>query len=159
MSGIKLGNQAVEVMVNFLNEATRSYTEQVGNATHIKESLLTDFAGRVFYYERPPKIKGEYIVVNHLPFVHKNDVGEGTVNVNIHVPRLSTGEPNSRRLSALSEELISLFDPRGSYCCGAYFKFYADSRPIEEKDGTYFVNLQFTVTFNNLDYKQIWQKR
>lgn len=157
MSGVKLGNQAVEVMVNFLNEATRTYTEQVGNVTHSKESLLTGFAGRVFYYEKPAKVSGEYIVVNHLPFRHRNAVEEGTVNVNIHVPRRSTGEPNSRRLSELSEELIALFDPRGSYLCGAYFKYFADSRPIEENDGTYFVNLQFTVTYNNLDYKQIWQ--
>lgn len=159
MIGIKLGNQAVEVMVNFINEAVKSYNVKYGNVTHIKESMLTGFEGRVFFYEKPPKISGEYIIVNHLPFVHRKDVGEGTVNVNIHVPRLPTGEPDSRRLSVLSQELISLFDPRGSYMSGACFKFYADSRPIEEKDGTYFINLQFTVTFNNLDYKQIWQKQ
>lgn len=157
MSGIKLGNQAVEAMVNFLNDAVSTYHEQVGNATHIKESMLTGFSGRVFYYERPPKVSGEYIVVNHLPFMHRNSVEEGIVNVNIHVPQRSTGEPDSRRLSELSEELIALFNPRGTYLCGAYFQYLADSRPIEENDGTFFINLQFTVTFNNSDYKQLWK--
>lgn len=154
---IKFGNQAVETMVTFLNRAAETYSVEEGGVTITKESELAGFSNRVYMYERPKGVTGEYIVVNHLPFKHVRDVEEGIVNVNIHVPRLRSNVPNSQRLSEIACCLVCLFDPRGNEMNGAYFQYYADSRPIEENDGTYFINLQFKVTFNNLDYRQIWQ--
>lgn len=132
---VTTGNDAVEQMVGLLMRAN-----------------LTDFLGRVFFYEKKNNYEGEYIAVNHLPFVRRDAVEEGIVNVNIHVPRLTTNEPNSKRLSQLAHEIIDLFTPDGLYLDKAYYDFYADSRPVEENDGTYFVNLQFKVTYNNLNY-------
>lgn len=156
---IKFGNQAVETMVTFLNRAAEAYSVKNGNVTVVKESELAGFAGRVYLYERPKGVSGEYIVVNHLPFKHVREVEEGIVNVNVHVPRLHSNVPDSERLSLLASHIVELFDPRGTCLNEACFQFYADSRPIEENDGTYFINLQFKVTFNNLDYRQIWQTR
>lgn len=132
---ITLGNDAVGAMVALINAAN-----------------LTGFTGRAYFYERPGKLSGEYIVVNHLPFVHREAVEEGIVNVNIHVPRLSTNEPDAKRLHTLASEVAALVDPRGSYLANTYIEFYADSRPVEDNDGTYYVNLQFKVYYNNLNY-------
>lgn len=132
---VTTGNDAVEQIVMLLNN-----------------TQLTDFSGRAYYYEKPEKVCGEYIVVNHLPFVRREATEEGTINVNIHVPRKKTNEPDSKRLSQLAHEIIALFPAKGLYLGGMYFEFNADSRPVEENDGTYFTNLQILVTYNNLNY-------
>lgn len=135
MSERMTGDKAVKEVVKLLNRST-----------------LPNFRGRAYYYERPEKMREEYIVVNHLPFVHRRASEEAIVNVNVHVPDHSTNEPASERLSELVDAIIALFDPKGTYLNGSYYEFYADSRPIEEKDNTHFVNLQILVRFNNLHY-------
>ena len=132
---VRIGNDAVEEMVKLLATAD-----------------LANFGGQVFYYEKKENYSGEYIVVNHLPFLRRDAVEVGIVNVNVHVPRLITNEPPSKRLSQLVKQIILMFPPEGLYLGRAYFEFYGDSRPIEENDGTYFVNVQFKVTYNNLIY-------
>lgn len=129
------GDKAVKEVVKLLNGAN-----------------LPDFSGRAYYYERPEVMRGEYIVVNHMPFVHRRPSEEGIVNINVHVPDKTSNEPDSKRLSVLTDAIIALFDPRGTYLNGSYYEFYADSRPIEENDKTHFVNLQILVRFNNLHY-------
>ena len=119
---------------------------------------LPNFTGRVFKYERKEKTEGEYIAVNHLPFVYGSSLGEGIVNINVHVPKMATNEPDTKRLYALwssikdhflaSEELGHDY---GQYLKGAYFSFYSQSRPTLDDDGTYYVNLQLKVTYNNLN--------
>lgn len=127
------GDMAVSEVVRFLNEAH-----------------LTNFNGRAYKYEKREDAKGEYIAVNHLPFVHRGSVERGTVNINVHVPKLPTNEPNTRRLSELTEEVASLF-PENTYISGAYYEFYSDSRPVLDGDGTYYVNLQLNVYYNDLN--------
>lgn len=132
---VTTGNKAVENIVGLLNS-----------------DVLPTFKGRAYFYQRPPGEKGEYIAVNHLPFVRRKEVEEGVVNINIHVPALTTNEPDSKRLAEIASEIIELFTPNGIYLDKVYYHFYADSRPVEDEDNTYFVNLQLKVTYNNLNY-------
>lgn len=130
---LMLGDMAVTEVVKTLNEAS-----------------LPDFAGRAYKYERPMGTMGEYIVVNHLPFVHNNVLENGVVNVNIHVPAMLQNLPDTKRLAELAVAVAELF-PENTYISGFFYEFYADSRPILDDDKTYYVNLQIKVTFNNLN--------
>ena len=135
-----LGNIAVEAMVRFLK----------GTCAVCRNEGIS-----VFFYEKGKQVRasGEYIAVNHLPFVHRGEgVGEGVVNVNVHVPKIMNDLPPAKRLHKIVSEITNLFIPHGLYLGNAYFEYYADSRPTPDNDGTYFVNLQFRVIFNDLNY-------
>ena len=104
----------------------------------------------VFKYEIPKKSSlNEYVVINHLPFVQQDTINEGVVNVNIHVKRTVNDEPNTRRLITIAKNLLAFFEDN-TYLEGAYFEFYSDSRPTPDNDNTYYINLKFNVTYNNL---------
>lgn len=105
----------------------------------------------VYKYEKPEKHRGEYIAVNHLPFVHRNEVGEGIVNINIHVPKLKSNDIPSGRLAIMAEAVAALF-PEGTYIGKAFYEFLSDSRPTLDNDDTYYVNIQLNVIFNNLNF-------
>ena len=104
----------------------------------------------VFKYEIPKKSSlNEYVVINHLPFVQQDTINEGVVNVNIHVKRTASYEPNTRRLETIAKNILVFFKDN-TYLDGAYFEFYSDSRPTPDNDNTYYINLKFNVTYNNL---------
>lgn len=104
----------------------------------------------VFKYEIPKKSSlDEYVVINHLPFVQQDTINEGVVNVNIHVKRTVSDEPNTRRLKTIAKNILVFFE-KNTYLDGAYFEFYSDSRPTPDNDNTYYINLKFNVTYNNL---------
>lgn len=104
----------------------------------------------IFKYERPKKmIVSEYIVLNHLPFVRRDTIEEGVINVNIHVLRTASDEPNTKRLKTIVKKLLDVVGS-DKYLGGAYFDFYCDSRPTIDNDNTYYINLKFNVTYNNL---------
>lgn len=132
-----LGDDAVSAIWKYLN----SHIEDIGIDK-----------GRIFKYERPEKLAaGSYIVINHLPFVRRNVIEEGTINVNIHVPKTASNEPNSKILLSYTKKALSLFDmDKGTSLGGCIFEFYADSRPTRDNDDTYYINLKFNVTYNNL---------
>ena len=118
---------------------------------------LPNFKGRVYKYERSEKTTGEYIAVNHLPFVFDSVVEDSIVNVNVHVPKLKTNEPDTSRLYALWNPIMEHFlaseengKPDGVYLEGGYFSFYSHSRPTLDNDDTYYVNIQLKVIYNNL---------
>lgn len=118
----------------------------------VKSSMAAADEGKVsvYKYERPKKLAcKEYIVINHLPFVNNGSVGEGVVNVNVHVSPTKSGEPDVRRLIHLASSIISQMDG-DTYLDGAYFEYYCDSRPTLDSDDTYYMNIKFNVTFNNL---------
>nr|DAG42056.1 MAG TPA: hypothetical protein [Caudoviricetes sp.] len=130
-----LGDKAVTELYKYLNENI----ESIG----IKE-------GRIFKYEIPEKLSvGDYIAINHLPFVYGDVVNEGVVNLNIHCPKTSFNLPNIKKLSDYSEKILSLFR-HSTYLGGCYFDFYSISRPTRDSDNTYYVNMKFNVTYNNL---------
>lgn len=105
----------------------------------------------VFKYEIPKKSSlNEYVVINHLPFVQRDTINEGVVNVNIHVKRTASDEPDTRRLKTIVKNILTFF-VSDYYLEGAYFEFYSDSRPTPDNDNTYYINLKFNVTYNNLN--------
>ena len=141
---VMLGDKAVSVVVKYIND------QHIASSK--KDSITGECMCLVAYkYERPEKLKGEYIAVNHLPFVHRREVEEGVVNVNIHVPKLKSGLPDTRRLAILSQRIVDLF-PEGKYLDTAFYEFLSDSRPTLDNDDTYYVNIQLNVVFNNLNY-------
>lgn len=104
----------------------------------------------VFKYEIPKKSSlNEYVVINHLPFVQRDTINEGVINVNIHVKRTASDEPDTRRLKTIVKNILTFF-VSDYYLEGAYFEFYSDSRPTLDNDNTYYINLKFNVTYNNL---------
>lgn len=136
------GNMAVNAVVKHINEAkiVATYEDEYSK----RRKLVA------YKYEKPAEIKGEYIVVNHLPFIHNNVVQEGLVNINIHVPALRINLPNVKRLSELANKIIELF-PEGTYLEKAFYEFMTDSRPTLDDDNTYYINIQINVTYNNLN--------
>lgn len=142
---VMLGGIAVDAVVKILQKEIA------------KGGRLSDFNGRAYKYEKP-QTKGqsdmtenaEYISVNHLPFVHRGAIGEGVVNINVHVPETKTHEPNTKRLDALTSHIAELF-PEDTYIAPAYYSFLADSRPTPDSDKTYYINIQLNVRFNNLN--------
>lgn len=137
-----LGSKAVTEIVRLINNAKiKSSTDGI---TESDTKVI-----RAYKYEKGKKETGEYIAVNHLPFITKNEVQEGTVNINIHVPQQPSNEPNTKRLDKICDQVIALF-PKDLFIDGAYYNYYCDSRPVPDNDKTYFVNLQIQVTFSNL---------
>lgn len=136
---LMLGSRSVDAVVRCLNDAIKSGEER-----------LSCFKGKAYKYRKPDDVKGEYIAVNHLPFVHSDAVGEGVVNINIHVPETITHDINTKRLELLTEIISSMF-PEDTYIEPAYYEFMTDSRPTHDEDNTYYVNIQLKVTFNNLN--------
>lgn len=126
------GDDAVSAMYRFLNKNSKAISLE---------------KGRLFKYMRPKRIDaGEYIVINHLPFVRQKIVEEGVVNVNVHVPCTASNEPNTKRLQQLVKNMLTLFVD-STYIDGVYFDFYSDSRPTQDNDNTYYINLKFNVTY------------
>lgn len=130
-----LGDDAVSAMYRLLRKESKSIgINELG----------------VFKYEIPKKSSlNEYVVINHLPFVQQDTINEGVVNVNIHVKRTASDEPNTRRLKTIAKNILVFFE-KDTYLGGAYFEFYSDSRPTPDNDNTYYINLKFNVTYNNL---------
>ena len=124
-------------------------------AVYINQHKADVFGGKngsVFKYEKEDGYSGEYIAVNSLPFVHRGAIEICTVNVNVHVPKLKTNQPNTSRLAAIVKEVVKLFptdDDYGVFLNGAYFRFFADSRPVADKDDTYYVNIELDCTICN----------
>lgn len=141
------------------NKAVVEVLKRINAAKIVKETTDTTSAApqyiRAYKYEKGVKETGEYIAVNHLPFTHgRGNIAEGIVNVNVHVPVLKSGEVPTKRLESLCEQVTALF-PDDTYISGAYYNFYADSRPTLDNDETYYVNLQIQVTYNNLHSEEL----
>lgn len=132
---MKLGDEAVSALYVYLNK-------------NIKAIGIKD--GRIFKYEIPNDLSaGDYIAINHLPFVNSEVINEGVVNINIHCPKTSKNLPDTKRLVDIEKKVLALVMD-GIYLAGCYFALYSDSRPTRDNDGTYYINLKFTVTYNNL---------
>jgi hypothetical protein len=132
---MKLGDEAVSALYIYLNKNIK--------AIGIKE-------GRIFKYEIPDDLPtGDYIAINHLPFVNSEVINEGVVNMNIHCPKTSKNLPDTKRLVDIEKKVLALVMD-GIYLDGCYFALFSDSRPTRDNDGTYYINLKFTVTYNNL---------
>lgn len=113
---------------------------------------------QVFKYEKTMGFQGEYIVVNHLPFTFGQLVNSSNVlNVNIHVPALSTGRANTTRIAEIYEVVSELIPndvnvdgELGLNLEGSYFSISSVSQPMQDKDNTYFLNVRIKLTTNQL---------
>lgn len=106
---------------------------------------------RFFKYEVSEKLSpGDYIAINHLPFVYDNVVNEGVINVNIHCPKTAQNLPDTVKLKGYVQRIMRILNDNEIYIGGCYFNLYAVSRPTEDNDDTYYVNMKFNVTYNNL---------
>ena len=113
---------------------------------------------KVFKFEKTVGLSGEYIVVNHLPFVFGKTVNDSNaLNVNIHVPKLSSGNADILRLTEIYSDICGLlpFDMEceevvGRLINGVYYCIASISQPIEDTDGTYFLNLKIKVITNQI---------
>lgn len=105
---------------------------------------------RAYKYEKGKNEDSEYIAVNHLPFINSYEVTDGIVNVNVHIPKTTTNEPDTKRLSQVCKSVINLF-PNDTNINGSDYSFYSDSRPTLDNDGTYYVNLKIKVRYTNID--------
>lgn len=109
------------------------------------------YDGKVFKYEKKETYKGaDYIVINHLPFIHRGEVEQGVVNINIHAMKTKTNEPDTAKLVAYAKDIVGLF-PKDTFINGAYYEYYADSRPTPDDDGTFYINVQLSVIYNDLN--------
>lgn len=101
----------------------------------------------VFKYEsKPATYVGEYIAVNHLPFIRRDSLQINSINVNIHIPNLKTGSPDYARLEVLLSIIRPLFE--NILINGAWFEIEQESQPIEDTDQTHFKNLRITIYHN-----------
>lgn len=130
------GDSAVTAMYKYLNNNVE---------------ILGIDKGCIFKYERPETFSGDkYIAINHLPFVTSGVVQEGVINVNIHVKKTASNEPNIKQLNTILGNMVEQLFADETYLGGGYFEFYSDSRPTKDNDDTYYINAKFNVTYNNL---------
>ena len=133
---LMLGNMAVQEVVNYING--------------LQIPSLDGKPLVAYKYEKPDFVKGEYVAVNHLPFVHNDAVEEGIVNINIHARNLDNRLPDILRLAELTQQIAEPFSEE-LYLGKAYYNYFCDSRPTPDKDNTNYVNIQIKVIFNNLN--------
>lgn len=113
---------------------------------------------KVFKFKKTVGFSGEYIVVNHLPFVYNKAVNDSnTLNVNIHVPALSSGDADVIRMTEVYSDICELipFDMEqeeevGILIKGSYYSIMSTSQPMEDTDNTYFINVKVKVIINQL---------
>lgn len=105
--------------------------------------------------DKNPHYKGKYIAINCLPFSYgDNKVDGGVMNINLHCPRLISGGADREALNKLFSfisELIPFDDATEDsdtlFLGGVHYVIKTQSRPMEDKDDTYFVNLRLKLTF------------
>ena len=124
--------------------------------TELAVYLSKNTTVQVFKHVKTTGFSGEFMVVNNLPFTRGKAVNDMNIlNLNVHVPKTSSGTVNSKRLGELQTVIEGLI-PWKSECedtendlviNGHYYTIEADSNPIEDADNTYFINLKINVTF------------
>ena len=113
---------------------------------------------KVFKFEKMVDFSGEYIVVNHLPFVFGKEVNDSNIlNLNIHVPTLVSGNADIIRLTEIFEKICNLIpfsieqeDEMGVLINGAYYSIESVSQPMEDIDSTYFLNIKVKIITNQI---------
>ena len=113
---------------------------------------------KVFKFEKEANFSGEYIVVNHLPFIYNKAVNDSNVlNVNIHVPALASGNADILRLTEIYTDICNLIpfdmvqeEVVGVLIDGSYYSIISTSQPMEDVDGTYFLNIKVKIITNQI---------
>lgn len=113
----------------------------------------------VFKIEKPVNYTLPYICLNYLSILYGSWVNTSCiVNVNIHVPDLNNGMPDTLKLQQISQSVMELIPPKNTttedderelIINGSWYHLEADSNCIKDVDNTHFVNFRVQVTFTN----------
>ena len=114
---------------------------------------------KVLKYEKQTGFNGEYLVVNSLPFSFGSAFNsQGTLNLNIHVPDLGSGLPNTKRFAEVSDMIMGLIpvsldieDAQPLVINGVFYQIESDSNVMSDSDNTHFINMVIKVMFNALN--------
>lgn len=128
-------------------------------AVMLKKAMSAQSPKMEFYkFRKTTDYKGEYLVVNYLPFAYggKSLNDYNRLNVNIHVPALDNGDIPTVRLTELKSQIERLipYDCAEETCetlvlNGVSYTIDNVSQPMEDDDVTWFLNIVLKVTFNN----------
>lgn len=113
----------------------------------------------VFKIKRPTNYALPYICLNYLSINYGQWVNAtGIVNVNVHVPDLDDGSPDTEPLQELAERVMELIPKRNStteddeaelIINHHWYYLETDSNCIGDKDKTHFINLRVQVIFTD----------
>lgn len=116
----------------------------------VEDLLSSSIPGmEVFIKSKDSAHTGEYILLDHQPFTFEDVVGNGIVNVHVHVPDLSGEKQNRERLQEICDDVIGLF-PDDTFLNGYYVDILSISDSMADEDGTHFITIELTITYNNL---------
>lgn len=97
-------------------------------------STPISISGHVYKLSRPVNSKKEDIVIIPLA-MNAEQMQEGVINVNVHVPNLRLGkdntQPNNPRMAAISQEVMAALDDYWGYS----YNFHLDNAGHPERDG------------------------
>lgn len=124
-------------------------------AKHLKENSELE----VVKYERSPHYVGDYVAVNCKPiYLGNRAVNSASLNVNIHARKLKSGGADVKKLGRMFDVVSSLIhtddgteDGSVTSLGGVDFSIVAVSQPKEDKDDTYYVNVQVNGNFTLLN--------
>ena len=113
---------------------------------------------KVFKFKKTTDYSQEYIVVNHMPFIYGKTMNDSNIlNVNIHVPKQSSGNANIPRLTEIYSDISSIIpyeteqdDDAGILINGSYYSILSVSQPMEDVDNTYFLNIKIKLVINQI---------
>lgn len=104
----------------------------------------------IFLKSKDSTHTGEYILLDHLPFAFEDVVGNGTVNIHVHVPDLAGEKQNHERLQEICIDMTGLF-PDDTFLNGYYIDIRSISESKADEDNTHFITIELSITYNNLN--------
>lgn len=107
-------------------------------------------SGSLYKFKRPFNSDKEDVVINSLP-MNNEDLQEGVLNFNIHVPNIGTGDssqPNTARLGVLTKAARQLLDE--VWHAKADYMFYVQQdMTYQDNDQSWYQNIR--VGFKNVN--------
>ena len=108
--------------------------------------------------DKPSAYKGKYIAINCLPFTFDKALTTiRAMNINLHCPKLKNGTADKPALEQMLEFISGIIplesaveDTEELMLNDVYYSIHSQTNPMEDKDGTYFVNVRLSLTFNIL---------
>lgn len=118
----------------------------------VEDLIASSLPGiEIFIKSKDSTYTGEYILLDHQPFTFEDVVGNGVVNVQVHVPDLAGGKQNRERLQEICVDVIGLF-PDDTFLNGYYVDVLSVSdSTADEEAGTHFLTIELSITYNNLN--------
>lgn len=124
--------------------------------SHVKNSILfadmKKASGGLYKFQRPANSIKEDVVINSLS-VNREEVQQGIVNVNIHVPNLiisgDSSQPNTKRLDELSDLFQQAFEGEIWEANGQYEFNIQQDILFQDSNNQHYIN--FRIEFNSIN--------